>query len=144
MATWPIYSLANKDKLTTAWFLSLPAGCPTSAPQCSERAWPCHNRLSQKIGSYRVDLWVVQCKPLPSNQWTIHHDITKMELMKMLGWSRVVATYEVTSLFQHLIPPLARGSHEVKKQSHGPDLALGETSDQLAELEQICREQYKT
>ena len=77
--------------------------------------------------------------------------------MRMLSWSGIVATCEVTGLFQHLIPPAARDRPEVRNQSHvmvpdfrlqlphttpGLDLAPGETATRLAELKHTCSEEH--
>ena len=55
---------------------------------------------------------------LPGGSWTIRHDRTKAEIMRMLGWSGIVASCEVAGLFQHLIPPVARDRQEIRNQSH--------------------------
>ena len=117
------------------------------------------NRVGQKIGGGRVDTWgdVVKCETLTGGSWTVRHDRTKGELMRMLGWSGIVATCEVSGLFQHLVPPAARDRQEVRNQSHvmvpdfrlqlphtttGLDLAPGETATRLAELKHTCSEKH--
>ena len=95
----------------------------------------CKERVGEKIGSGRVDLWgdSVKCQPLPGGSWTIRHDRTKAELMRMLGWSGIVATCEVGGPFQHLIPPAARDRVEIKNQSHVMFQTLGSSFHQVLE-----------
>ena len=164
----PVCSMNQKDKLTTAWLLALPgAQSSLTTPIFKEGmamvlcipSPACKERVGEKIGSGRVDLWgdSVKCQPLPGGSWTIRHDRTKAELMRMLGWSGIVATCEVGGLFQHLIPPAARDRVEIKNQSHvmvpdfriqlpsstpALDLAPGETETRLAELKHTCSETY--
>ena len=167
----PICCMQQKDKLTTAWLLALPSAQGSlSSPVFREGlamvlclpSPACRDRVGEKIGSGRVDQWgdVVKCQTLSGGSWTIRHDRTKAELMRMLGWSGIVASCEVTGLFQHLIPPVARDRPDVRNQSHimvpdyrlqlpsstpGIDLAPGETVTKLAELKHCCSEnQYRT
>ena len=119
----------------------------------------CRDRLGERIGEGRVDLWgdTVKCQALPGGSWTIRHDRTKAEIMRMLGWSGIVASCEVAGLFQHLIPPVARDRLEIRNQSHvmvpdfriqlpsttpALDLAPGETETRLAELKHTCSESH--
>ena len=77
--------------------------------------------------------------------------------MRMLSWSSIMAFCEVSSLFQHLVPPVAWDRQDVRNQSHvmvpdfrlqlpatttGLDLAPGETATRLAELKYTCSEQH--
>lgn len=95
----PVWSWPNRDKISTAWLLSLPT-CAGSS-------------LTTPI--FREGLAMVLCLPcLPGGGWTTRHDRLKMELMAMFGWSDVVATCEVWGLFQHLVPQAALARHEVR------------------------------
>ena len=75
--------------------------------------------------------------------------------MRMMEWSGIPASFEVTGLFQHLIPPRAQDRPDVKVQSHimvpdfrlqlpsstpGLDLAPREKLTRLAELKYTCSE----
>lgn len=165
----PVCLTQQKDKMTTAWLLALPTPQGTiSTPIFREGlamvlALPspaCKDRVGQKIGGGRVDLYgdAVKCETtLVGGSWVIRHDRTKGEIMRMLGWSGIVASCEVSGLFQHLVPPAARDRLEVQRQSHvmipdfrlqlphtttGLDLAPGETVTRLAELKHTCSEQH--
>ena len=165
----PVCLNQQKDKMTTAWLLALPTPQGSiSSPIFREGlamvlALPspaCRDRVGQRIGGGRVDVWgdVVKCdNSLIGGGWTIRHDRTKGEIMRMLSWSGIVATCEVSGLFQHLVPPAAQDRPEVKRQSHvmipdfrlqlphttpGLDLAPGETATRLAELKFTCSEQH--
>ena len=164
----PVCSMKQKDKLTTAWLLALPgAQSSLTTPIFQEGiamvlcvpSPACMIRVGEKIGNGRVDLWgdTVKCQHLPGGSWTIRHDRTKAELMRMLGWSGIVASCEVGGIFQHLIPPAARDRPEIKNHSHvmildfriqlpsstpALDLAAGETETQLAELKHTCSENH--
>ena len=111
----PVCSVPQRDKLTTAWLLSLP-GPDTSLTTAIFREGlamvlcvpspVCRNRVGERIGESKVDLWgdTVKCEALVGNSWSVCHNRTKMELMHMFGWSGIPATCEVSGLFQHLIP----------------------------------------
>ena len=165
----PVCLSQQKDKMTTAWLLALPTPQGSVSTPIYRKglamvlALPspaCQDRLGQKIGKGRVGLWgdTVKCdNTLTGGGWTIRHDRTKGEIMRMLSWSGIVATCEVTGLFQHLIPPAARDRPEVRNQSHvmvpdfrlqlphttpGLDLAPGETATRLAALKHTCSEEH--
>ena len=110
----PVCSMNQKDKLTTAWLLALPGAQSSLTTPIFKKGIAmvlcilspaCKERVGEKIGSGRVDLWgdSVRSQHLPGGSWTIRHNRTKAELMRMLGWSRFVATCEIGGLFQHLI-----------------------------------------
>ena len=157
--------------MSTSWLLAMPtAQGSLSAPIFKEGVAmvlclpspACSRRLGESIGGGRVDEWgdVVRCVTLPGGSWTIRHDKTKAEIMRMLRWGGIVSTCEVTGLFQHLVPPEARDRPEVKNQSQvmvpdfriqlpssttGFGLAPGEVATRLAELKFTCSEgHYKT
>jgi hypothetical protein len=153
-AARPLCSMAQRDKLTTAWLLSLPGGQSSLTTPIFREGMAmalclpspaCKDRVGERIGGAKVDLCGdrVLCEGLPGNGWVIRHDRTKMEIMRMLGWSGVVATCEVTGLFQHLIPPAARDRPGVKAQSHVmvPDYRIqlpSTTPGQLHNKRQDC------
>jgi hypothetical protein len=95
----------------------------------------CRDRIGQKIGRARLDIWGdrLQCEPLHAGLFTGLSGTTgQMGLMRMpvstaltQSLSRVVATCGVTELFQHLIPPAARDRpcppvQAARKPSHAP------------------------
>ena len=120
----------------------------------------CQDRVGLRIGRGRVDPYgdAVKCdNTLVGGGWTIRHDRTKGEIMRLLSWSGIVATCEVGGLFQHLVPPAAQDRPGVQRQSHvlvpdfrlqlphttpGLDLAPGETATRLAELKYTCSEEH--
>ena len=167
----PVSAMEQKDKMTTSWLLALSTPQGSLSPPIfreglamvlSVPSPACGRRLGERIGGKLVDEWgdVVKCVALPGGSWTIRHDKTKTELMRMLRWGGIVSTCEVTGLFQHLVPPEARDRPEVKSQSHvmvpdfrvqlpssttGFGLAPGEVATRLAELKFTCsEEQYRT
>ena len=81
----PVCSMNQKDKLSTAWLLALPgAQSSLTTPIFKEGmamvlcipSPACKERVGEKIGSGRVDLWgdSVKCQHLPGGSWTIRHD----------------------------------------------------------------------
>ena len=46
----------------------------------------------------------LRCATLAGDGWRTRHDRHKMEIMRLLGWSGVVSSCEVTGLFSHLVP----------------------------------------
>ena len=90
---------------------------------------------------------------LAGNGWKVRHDRLQLEIVRLLGWSGVVATCEVTGLFQHLIPQEALSRVEVQNalQVMIPDFRLqlpatgnaglataGQVETRLAELKFYC------
>ena len=149
----PVWSWPNRDKMTTAWLLSLPgphSGLSTPifreglAMVLSLPSPSCRDRVGEKIGSSRVDEFGdnVKCEPLAGNGWKVRHDRPKMELMRMMGWCGMVVTCEVWGLFQHLVPQQALSRAEVgqQRQVMVPDFRVqlssqrGHTETRLAEL----------
>ena len=119
----------------------------------------CRDRVGERIGSSRVDQWGDSLKreALAGNGWKVRHDRLKLEIVRLLGWSGVVATCEVTGLFQHLIPQEAMSRVEVQnaRQVMIPDFRLqlpavgnvglatagvdpGQVETRLAELKFTC------
>lgn len=88
----------------------------------------CCDRVGEKIGRCRVDQWGDSLKrgALAGNGWKVRHDRQKLKIVRLLGWSGVVSTCEVTGLFQHLIPQEAMSRVEVQNahQVMIPDFRL--------------------
>ena len=125
----------------------------------------CKDRVGEKIGNSKVDMFgdALKREKLAGDGWRIRHDRVKMEILRLLDWSGVVATCEVYGLFQHLIPQEALSRIEVRKarQVMIPDYRLqlpattglatadralthGKTETLLAELKFYCgKDLYK-
>ena len=160
----PVGLVQQRDKMTTTWLLSHPTPhYSLSSPIFQEGlamalALPspaCRDRLGEVLGDRRVDLWgdEVRCVTLAGTTFTPRHDWTKMELMRMLGWSQIPASCEVRGLFQPLIPQEARERPEVRTQTAvmvpdfrlelsastpGLNLLPQESVSRLAELKFTC------
>ena len=166
----PVWSWPNRDKLKTSWLLALP-GPHTSLTHAIFQEGlaivlclpspACRDRVGDKIGGRRVDMFgdALSCKALAGDGWQTRHDRHKNKIMRMLGWSGIVATCEVTGLFAHLVPQEERGRNEVQeaRQVMVPDfrlelpassatglatpglhLAPGQKETRLAELKFYC------
>ena len=169
--SWP-----NRDKLTTAFLQGLPGpNTSLSTPILQEGlamvlCLPSPALIGQvgdRIGAGRVDLFgdELKTKALAGDGWRTRHDRVKLELMRLFGWCGIVATCEVTGLFQHLIPQEALNSVEVQqaRQVMIPDFRLqlpansapglatpglhlvpGQVETRLAELKFCCgKSHYK-
>ena len=88
----------------------------------------CRDRVGERIGGRRVDMFgdALRCKALAGDGWRTRHDRHKTEIMRMLGWSGMVATCEVTGLFAHLVPQeeRAREGLQEARQVMVPDFRL--------------------
>ena len=160
----PVDLLLQSDKMTSSWLLSHPtAHCSLSSPIFQEGlamvlALPspaCKDRVGEVLGDRRVDIWgdEVRNVTLAGTTFTPRHDWSKMELMRMLGWSQIPASCEVRGLFQALIPEEATLRPEVRLHSTvmvpdfrielpsstpGQNLLPQETDQRLAELKFTC------
>ena len=122
----PVWSWANRDKLTNAWLLSLPGPhTARSSPIFKEGlamvlclpSPPCVDRVGERIGDRKVDEFgdALRCKALAGGGWTIRHDRTKVEVRSMLDWSGILATCEVTGIWSPLLPQDALEREEVQR-----------------------------
>ena len=154
----------NRDKLSSAWLLSLP-GPQTSLSNAefSEAlalilgmpSPACKERLGEKVGKKCVDLYGdnVVSEVLPGDHWRIRHDSIKMTINSVCQWARVPSTVEVWGLFSHLIPSQALSRIDSGRARQGlvPDFRLqlplktGNSQASLAELKIIscCDTWYK-
>ena len=168
----PVWSWPNQDKFTTAWLLSFPgphSGLSTPIFQeglalvlCLPSP-ACKDRVGEKVGDSRLDAFgdALARQKLCGDGWRIRHDRSKCELMRMMGWSRVVATCEVHGLFQHLTAQEEQNNEEVKTArqvllpdfrielpatpslaTHGRALAPGQTETRIAELKICCGKDF--
>ena len=101
--------------MSTSWLLALPtAQGSLSAPIFKEgvatvlslHSTACLSKLGERIGGSRMDEWgdVVRCENLPGGSWTIRHDKTKAEFLRILRWGWIVSSCEVTGLCSTLFP----------------------------------------
>ena len=92
----PVWAWPNRDKLTTAWLLSLPGPHSSlSTPIFQEGlamvlslpSPACRDRVGERIGSSRVDQWGDSLKreALAGNGWKVRHDRLKLEIVRLLG-----------------------------------------------------------
>ena len=87
----PVMAWPQKDKLSSAWLLSLPgpfnglSSAIFSESMCSNLCLPspiCRDRVGEKIGKSSVDYYgdKVMSTTLPGDSWRIRHDTIKTEL----------------------------------------------------------------
>ena len=153
----PVMSWTQRDKLSSAWLLALPAGDTClSSPVFAEAAAAllclpspaCADRIGCEVGKRRVDKYgdQVQAARVEGDNWRKRHDSIKLMLSKLFRWSRMPFQCEVFNLFAHLIPQqgLSRMERGRKRQGLVPDFLLeldgerGQKNDELAELKVIC------
>ena len=153
----PVMSWTQRDKLSSAWLLALPAGDTClSSPVFAEAAAAllclpspaCADRIGCEVGKRRVDKFgdQVQAARVEGDNWRKRHDSIKMMLSKLFRWAKMPFQCEVFNLFAHLIPQqgLSRTESGRKRQGLVPDFLLeldgerGQKKDELAELKVIC------
>ena len=96
----PVMSWPQRDKLSSAWLLALPAGdtCLNS-PVFAEAAAAllclpspaCADRIGCEVGKRRVDKYgdQVQAARVEGDNWRKRHDSIKMILSKMMRWAKM-------------------------------------------------------
>ena len=64
------------------------------------------DRVGERIGTRRVEMFgnALRYVTLAGDGCRTKHDRHKMEIMGLLGWCSLVASFEVTGLFAHLVP----------------------------------------
>ena len=153
----PVMSWPQRDKLSSAWLLALPAGDTClSSPVFAEAAAAllclpspaCADKIGCEVGKRRVDRYgdQVQAARVEGDNWRKRHDCIKMMLSKLMRWAKMPFQCEVFNLFAHLIPQegLSRMERGRKRQGLVPDFLLeldgerGQKKDELAELKVIC------
>ena len=162
-AARPVWVWPQRDKLSSAWLLSLPGpqnGLSAdifSEAVCSNLCLPspvCRERVGERLGRSSIDPFgdKVMAAQLPGDTWRIRHDTVKTELNRLFMWSSMPATCEVFGLFSHLIPQegLSRLERGRERQGMVPDFMLGISDptgakvNRLAELKVIncCLSRY--
>ena len=151
-----VWSWRNRDKLSTAWLMSLPGPHSSlSTPEFREAmavvlclpSPVCRGRVGEKVGSRRVDIYgdEVTNEPMPGDSWRFRHDKVKTEYNRLLRLCGVPATCEVWGVFSHIIPQQALNRSQAGRQRQGliPDFKVqipsssGHDETRLAELKVI-------
>ena len=131
-----ISSIKERDKLSTAFLLSLPGPrYGLSSPVFVEAlatllAMPslvCRDRVGEKVGRSRVDsfgLKIINAN-VPGGHWTTRHNAIEHELASLCTYAGVPVECEPYGIFGHLLPQqalhrLQRGQYQVLR----PDLRL--------------------
>ena len=94
-------SWSQRDKLSSAWLLALPAGDTClSSPVFAEAAAAllclpspaCADRIGCEVGKRRVDKYgdQVQAARVERDNWRKRHDSIKMMLSKLMRWAKLV------------------------------------------------------
>ena len=133
----PVSSWKERDKLSTAWLLSLPGphyGISSAvftealATLLCSPSPACSARLGQKIGQARVDLFGAKVvnERLEGNHWTRRHDMVKAEINSLCAFAGLPAQCEAYNVFGHLVPqqPLNRLEGHRARQILRPDFLL--------------------
>ena len=132
MSSWK-----ERDKLSTAWLLSLPGphhGIPSAAFTealatllCAPSP-ACVSRLGMKIGQARVDLFghKIINERLEGSHWTRRHDLVKAEVNSLCAFAGLPAECEAYNVFGHLVPqqPLNRLEGHRARQVLRPDFLI--------------------
>ena len=159
----PVWVWPQRDKLSSAWLLSLPGphnGLTSvifSEAVCMNLCLPspvCQDRLGESVGRVKVDLYGdnIMATNLPGDTWRIRHDTIKTEWNRLFMWANMRSTCEVFGLFSNLIPQEGLSRIERGRQRQGlvPDFMLevksptGAKIDRLAELKVLncCLSRY--
>ena len=134
----PVWSLPQRDKLTSAWTLCLPHPDTTMSPaeftECMAahlclHSIVCVSRLGETLpGRKKVDRYgdMVMSANLPGSGHKTRHDKMKIHLLKLMKWAGMNVQCEVFGLFSRDIPQagLARMERGRKRQGIIPDFKL--------------------
>ena len=151
--TWrPVWSLPERDKLSSAWVLCLPSVHLAMSPAEFSQTFSnhlllpspvCANRVGEPLpGGKRVDLYgdMVSSATLPGNGHKARHDEMKNFLDGKMRWAGMQVRCEVFGLFSRDIPQegLAMIERGRKRQGIVPDFLLpargGNVNATLADL----------
>ena len=151
----PVWSLPQRDKLSSAWVLCLPSLNLSMSPSEFSQAVSnhlllpspvCVDRVGEPLsGRKHVDLYgdEVSSASLPGNGQKARHDEMKNFLNSKLRWAGIPARCEVFGIFSRDIPQagLARMDRGRKRQGIVPDFLLpgggGNRDATLADLKFI-------
>ena len=133
----PVGSWPQRDKLSSAWALTLPG--PGTRMANDEFAEVCASHLclhspaakgvlGQSVGKSTVDPFGdrIRAEQLPGDGFRHRHDAVKRQIARLARWARVEARVEVFGEFSHLIPQegLNRMERGRKRQGLVPDFLL--------------------
>ena len=132
-----VSSWKERDKLTTAFLLSIPGpNSSLSSPIFAEAlatllclpSRVCADRLGERVGGSRVDLHGerVILENLPGGHWTDRHNAMEREVAALCSYAGLPAEREPFGLFGHLLPQQALNNIQQHKRSQvlQPDLRL--------------------
>ena len=137
--TWrPVWSLPERDKLSSAWVLCLPSAHLAMTPSEFSQVFSnhlllpspvCANRVGEPLpGGKKVDLYgdMVSSATLPGNGHKAKHDEMKNFLDSKMRWAGMHVRCEVFGLFSRDIPQegLAMIERGRKRQGIVPDFLL--------------------
>ena len=132
--TYPVSSWKERDKLSTAWLMSLPGPhYGIASPAFSEAlatllcapSPACSTRLGMKIGRARVDMHGAKVinEKLEGSHFLRRHDMVKAEINSLCSFAGLPAECEAYGVFSNLVPqqPLNRLERYRTKQVLRPD-----------------------
>jgi hypothetical protein len=135
--TYPVSSWKERDKLSTAWLMSLPGPhYGIASPAFSEAlatllcapSPACSTRLGQKVGRSRVDMFGAKVinEKLEGSHWVRRHDMVKAEINSLCSYAGLPAECEAYGVFSSLVPqqPLNRLERHRTRQVLRPDFLL--------------------
>ena len=129
-------SVKERDKLSTAFLLSLPGPryglssgvfAEALATLLAMPSRVCLDRVGEKVGGSRVDQFGIKVinATLPGGHWTTRHNTIEHELAALCNYAELPAECEPYGLFGHLLPQEAL--HRLQRQRRQvlrPDLRL--------------------
>ena len=132
-----VSSWKERDKLTTAFLLSIPGPSSSlSSPIFAEAlatllclpSRVCTDRVGEKVGSSRVDKFGVRVilENLAGNHWVDRHNSLEQEVAALCSYAGLPNEREPFGLFGHLLPQqaLTRLQQHQRSQVLRPDLRL--------------------
>ena len=137
-STRAAWSWRQRDKVSSAWLLAIPAyDTALSSPEFTEAAanslclpsQACRERVGEPVkGRVVVDLYgdAIQATAVEGDHWRTRHNAFLQLIHRMCLWSGLVAQMEVFNLFSGLInqPGLSRAERARDLQGLVPDLRV--------------------
>ena len=111
----PVWSWNQRDKLSSAWLLSLPGPHTGLSPQIFAEGLAtllclpspaCVSKLGEKVGRKRVDTHGdnVNTATLAGDTWRTKHDVIKTTIGNLCRFAGILTTLEALGIFAHQIP----------------------------------------
>ena len=148
--TYPVSSWKERDKLSTAWLMSLPGPhYGIASPAFSEAlatllcapSPACSTRLGMKIGRARVDMHGAKVinEKLEGLHFLRRHDMVKAEINSLCSFASLPAECEAYGVFSSLVPqqPLNRLERYRTKQVLRPDFLFQVTTCLFTRLDRV-------